>query len=319
MSTSPEATPQKPRLTAAVVVGEQRQRARRCLNCLLEQTAIAEMEIRILDVGPAPARIEGLEHPAVHYKHSPGAASYGRARAELAHRARGGVVAFIEDHCYPEPEWASAVLRAFERPRVQGVTYAIGNANPKSWVSRAFHLVEYGLWMPPVKPGPVRIAASANIAYRRGILQSFGGALADLLDAEFLLHRRLRRQGGEVWLEPGARAAHEFWVELAPGLRANTAIKRIIGAQRAETGGWGWGRRLVFAAGMALSPALHLGRLARSMAGRPALWGVFWANLPLAALIYVLGAWGEAMGYLSGFGSSREQLLAAEVTLRRDA
>lgn len=59
----------------------------------------------------------------------------------------------IEDHCYPEPQWAEALLVR------HGAGYAvvgaeIGNGNPHSAISWCSYLLSLGAWAPPAEHPP---------------------------------------------------------------------------------------------------------------------------------------------------------------------
>ena len=77
-----------------MVVGAQRARAARSLRCLLRQTAVSRLEILLADLAPGSETIDGAaEQPGI-----------GGATALCAFAATTPFVAFIEDHCYAEPE-----------------------------------------------------------------------------------------------------------------------------------------------------------------------------------------------------------------------
>jgi glycosyltransferase involved in cell wall biosynthesis len=307
-----------PILSAAVVVGTLKDRAERCLAALLEQTPRESMEIVLMDISPDGSALQGADHPSVRYFHRPDLASFASARAECVRQARGEIVAFLEDHTFPCPGWAAAVLEAFRLP-VAVVNYALTNMNPDRYVSRAFFMTEYGPWMAPARRGPISFAACHNIAYRRKALEPYWEELDQLFEAEFLLHRRLLRSGATIWLEPGAVLSHETWTNLSDGVRGNGALKRLFADVRASEGGWSRGRRYLWAGGMILSPPLHLWRLVRTLWRRPHLWASFFVSLPVMLAVYTDGACREALGYLFGAGSSRQETMETELSVVREA
>jgi hypothetical protein len=198
------------------------------------------------------------------------------------------------------------------------VNYAFTLANAPSYITRAMLMAEYGRWMAPAKPGPVRIPASNNIAYRRTALEPYEAELESWFEAEFMLHGDILRRGGGVWLAPEARLAHECWTALAPACRANGAMKRLLADARVKRAGWGRARRTYYAAGMALAPGQALWRLGRSMSGRPALWAEFLRSLPVCLAIYGYSAVQEALGYLLGAGRARDEFNAVELAHVRE-
>jgi hypothetical protein len=306
-----------PRLTAAVVIGRQRVRAARCIELVLAQRTAEPMEVVVVDLAP--------EHPSppwakdgrvrlIERRDSP---TYAEARAAATLASRGELIAFLEDHSYPEPGWAQAIVDAFADPRIAIVNYAFTLANEPTYIARAMLVAEYGRWMAPARPGAVRIPACNNIAYRRAALEPYRVELAEWLEAEFLLHRRIRDAGGQVWLAPGARLAHECWTDLISGCRANGAMKRLLAASRIRTERWSAPKRLLYAAAMAAAPAQALWRLARSVPGRPGMWSELARGLPVCIAIYSWSAAAEAAGYLFGPGSARDDFRDVELAMTR--
>jgi hypothetical protein len=172
--------------------------------------------------------------------------------------------------------------------------------------------------MVPHPEGPIRIASSTNVAYRRDLLLAAIQNDPSRLEVEFLLHRALREKGGEIHVAPAATVAHESWNTLREACVANGANKRVLGSRRAIVGNWGRSRRMAWAAGMFFMPGVGIARLARALRGRAPLWRPFLEALPAIATIYCYCAWHEALGYLFGAGSSRLEFRSLELDVRRD-
>ena len=304
-------------LSVCVVLGDQRARAERCLARLLSQTAIERMEIVVADVAPRHGAPAAASHPKVRYLPVDEDSHFGQARGAAFRRSSGEFVASLEDHCYAEPEWAEAVLRAFREPGVDLVNYAMSNANSGDYVSETFLMAEYGRWMHPASTGYVPISACNNVAYRRSCLETWWEDLDELLESEYHLHRRLQDRGSKVWLAGRARVQHETWERLSDGLRANNAMKRLLACRRAAAGRWSRWHRLFYFAAMPLTPVLHLWRLGVSLIRRPALWPLFVKSLPLCVFVYTTGSFAEAQGYLFGAGESRILFRDMEVSISR--
>ena len=60
--------------------------------------------------------------------------SSAEARATGIRKASAPIVAFTEDHSFPDPHWAEALLKSHEQPWA-AVGPVIRNANPKSLIS----------------------------------------------------------------------------------------------------------------------------------------------------------------------------------------
>lgn len=301
-----------------MVAGTRRSRAERTLAALGRQTLVDQLEIVVVDLAPestppltAPGdlRVDTVRRPELR--------SWGPARAAGARHARAPVVAFVEEHCRPEPGWAQAVLAAHEGPWA-AVGYAFTNANPESWASRSFMIAAYGDFAHPARGGPARLVSGNNVAYKREVLEALDERLDELLAIDFTFQEELRARGHQLFVEAGARAAHENFTTLAGECGAGHAYCRLMAATRARARGWSARRRVVYAIGAPLgAPAVRLTRLARGLRGRRALWRPFVVGLPLILPAYLWTGIGEGLGYLLGVGSSEARALEWELEAER--
>ena len=225
--------------------------------------------------------------------------STAEARAAGIRHARAPIVAFVEDHCFPAPGWARALIDAHEQDWA-GVGPVILNANPSSTLSWANLLIEYGPWVHSRDAGVVPHIPGHNSSYKRERLLSYGDHLATVLEAESVLHWDLRRQGYLVALEPLARSRHQNFTRVLPSLRLRFHSGRLFAANRSRQ--WPAPRRFLYAVGSPVLPMLRTWRLradARRIGGRPRPWIV-----PMAFMLLVVDALGEAVGYAFGTGSA---------------
>ena len=309
-----------PRLSVVLVAGSQRRRTERVLDALAVQTALDAIEVVVVDLhdGDAPRLTVAstLRHV---YAERPAIARWGEARAEGVRLASGPLIGFIEDHCFPEPEWAERVIAAFEGTCAV-VGYSFTNANPRTYVSRASLMARYGQFVHPARPGPAPVVSGNNVAYRREPLLSFGHGLADLLTIDFNLQEVLGKRGLRLVVEARARAAHTNFTSFARDCVTGYWYCRLLAARRAETQSWSTARRLVHGLGAPLgSPAIRLARLVRSLRGRQPLWWPTALALPLIAGWYLTDALGESLGYLFGAGRSEDEALRWELNESRDS
>jgi hypothetical protein len=240
-------------------------------------------------------------------------ASMERARAPGIAAARAPVVVLGESHSFPEPGWAEALLAPFDE-HWAAVGPAVRNANPRTPASWANLLLDYGPWLGgerrelPDLPGH-------NSAYRRDLLLELGDELATLLEAEFVLHARLRAAGHRLLLEPAARVRHLNLTLLRPTLVERFNAGRMFAAARRRS--FSPLRRLAYVAGSPLIPPLRLLRLRRQVVQfglRPELApGV----LPWLLLGVVVVTAGEVAGLVAGPGSSMPRLAVFELHKER--
>jgi hypothetical protein len=179
-----------PDLSVVVVAGGLRGRAQRVIDALEAQQPRERVEVIIIDRTPPdtpPLRVS----PATRYERRPGLLYY-NGRAEGTRLARADYVAFVEDHCYPQPGWAQALIEAFREGPWDAVGYAFVSANPGTYLSMACLFSDYGQYMHPVPRGVRRHVAGNNVAYPRKLLLDYGDRLADMFSPDFAPWQRTR-------------------------------------------------------------------------------------------------------------------------------
>src|SRR5205823_2114181 len=134
--------------------------------------------------------------------------------------ASAPVVVFCEDHAFPEPGWAVALIDAHRGPYA-AVGPVIVNANPRSLISDADCLIGYGPWLHPSPGGEMSHLPGHNSSYKRASLLEYGDRLPSMLEAETVLHWDLRARGLRLYLEPRARLAHTNFAQAAVWTRVN--------------------------------------------------------------------------------------------------
>ena len=186
--------PGGPALTVVLVAADGYAGVRRVVRHVRDQTIAGQIEVLLIapdesDAAPFDAaETAGLHSSRVITTGGP----IPDVDAAAAHGIRASaapVVASVEDHAYPEPTWAAALLDAYRAPG--GPWAAIGstvcNANPGQSLSWANLLLACGTWCEPVRRGPVGEVSQHNLSFRQAAIEP-------------LFERPGRRRGG----------AHEF-------------------------------------------------------------------------------------------------------------
>jgi hypothetical protein len=238
-----------------------------------------------------------------------------RSLAAGIRMAHARVVAVIEDHAYPESEWAEALVAAH-----QGSWAVVGgefrNANPESSLSWANMLLAYGLWLGGSKPGAVSAVSRHNASYKRDVLLSYGDDLEHRLVRGGGLLDDLRRNGHSLYFEPRARVAHVNPSRLRSTLTLRFDAGRLEAARRAEHCGWSRAKRGLFIAGSPLIPFARLARLVPALRPAAELRGDLVRSAPALALALAVDAIGQAVGFALGAGDSGERLRSFELERR---
>lgn len=189
---------------------------------------VADIEIIIVDNSPDQKRAQdhGLRYAGcdrVTYVLEP-RPGLSRARNIGIARARGSIVAFIDDDATADPGWAKAIIDTFET--FPGNVAAVGGIVAPRWTAvrpewltdklmRYLSIVERGTELRELQRG--EWLAGCNIAFRRSVLQAIGGfsealgrsgAVSLLSNEETQVVDLITASGGIVVYDPRARVEH---------------------------------------------------------------------------------------------------------------
>jgi hypothetical protein len=228
----------------------------------------------------------------------------GEANAAGARQASAPVIALVEEHSYPHPGWAEALIEAHRQPWA-AVGPVVDNAPGDSLVGWADFLVGYGPWLDPSRAGVRDFLPGHNSSYKLALLLEYGPELEGMLESETTLHSSLRQKGHQLYLEPGARISHLNYEKLSVWTRAQYYAGRAFAAQRSEH--WSLARRSLYVLAGPLIPFVRLRRILDQVRGsrRPgappiAVWPVLLLGLGISAT-------GETIGYTWGAGNAVER------------
>ena len=297
-------TTMSPAISAIIVAPFGLTHVRQLLRVLARQTIRDRLEVVIMIPSRADVDAAGEEALAAFAAHqvieTGPMSSLPRWRAEGVHAASAPVVVLTEDHCFPDPGWAEALVRAHEGPwaAVGPVFEPPDSPHP---LARASCLMQYAPWTHPARAGEVDDLPGHNSSYKRDLLLAYGERLATMLAAESVLHWDLRRRGHRLWLENGARVRHVYMTKLRGSLTENLYIGRGFAASRAR--GWSLPHRAAFSLASPLVPVVRLARLV------PRAIALGWGReLPriLPALLpqLAVSAAGEFIGCTFGIGNA---------------
>lgn len=280
------------------------------LSHLRAQTASHQLELIVVAPPAAVTEAQIAELAGFHsvrtVEHDP-RASLAAARAAGVGAARAPLIAFAETHCFPEPQWAEALIEAHRGPWA-AVGPEMDNENPTRAISWANLLIAYGPWVAPASRGPTDHLPGRNSCYKRSVLLDYAEELAHLLDAESIIHWDLRARGHRLYMNPAARVRHRNTTRLRPATREMFLSGRAFAALRARR--WTPPRRAIYAVGSPLLPPM---RLARIVAGswRRGRARVALRALPAMAWLLAISAAGELVGYVGGGGDSMRRKMAS--------
>jgi len=218
-----------PALSVILIIADQRERARLSLQSLLRQSLIDHMEVMLFDRGkPGTAPLPESNHDRVRQIRVEQGVDAGWLRAEGVRQARAPLVAFLEEHCLAFPNWAEAILKAFEGPWA-GVGPEIYNGNSEAGINRFLGILNYPLYLVPAIAVPNMIPHH-NAAYRREVLLGYGNRLDELLFPEDWLHLQMIADGQRLLLDPNVKILHLFETGFKASFRFNMMAGRSFEA-----------------------------------------------------------------------------------------
>lgn len=285
---------------------------RKTMGYLRAQTARDQLEIVIVTSsanGLPDGKLELSEFKDLRVVEIGPMNSTAGARAAGVRNAIAPVVAFAEDHCYPDPHWAEALMAAHRGPWA-AVGPAMCNANPHSALSWANLAIEYGPWLHPAHRGPVDHLPGHNSSYKRDLLLAYGSQLEQMLEAESVLHWDLRARGHQLFLEPAARTFHLSYSLPGATLRLRFLAGRLFASSRARP--WTRLRRLLYGLASPLIPLVRAPRVLRDLRRAGQLRHLLPRVLPLLAVTLAFDAAGEMIGYFFASGQTRRTLSEME-------
>lgn len=254
-----------------------------CIRSLEEQTlASSRYEVIVVDNGSTPETRREVAMLAtagadIHllFEDRAGAS---RARNRGVARARGRIVAFIDDDGRAREDWCAGLVAAFDGdPPPDGVggrilpVLADGVRVPR-WYSPEFETRTWGEQARWLEGGEASHGFSgSNMALRRALFldvggfdESFGPGTARPMGEEAQLFARLARGGAKLWYSPEVVVYHEVKQRLLSvrgRMGRGFEVGRALAATAEQDGNRGWRRRLRVAGGWALYPLRGVARV----------------------------------------------------------
>jgi hypothetical protein len=276
---------------------------RMTVRALRAQTIRHKIELVIVvpgdDVRIPPAEIEGFGSVLV-VNGGPMVTS-NRSRVAGIRAATSPIVVLAEDHSFPAPDWAAALLDAHQKDFAV-VGPVVRNGNPRTMLSWANLLLEYGPWLDGAEGAEVDDLPGHNSAYRRDLLVEYGDQLEEMFEVEAVAQRDLRGKGHRMLLEPQAITSHLNFSKLWPSLLLRLNAGRSFAAHR--THGWSLLKRITYAVASPLIPLVRLVRIVRPVRASSELEPLFPRVLPMLCTVLVVDGLGELIGYVTGAGDS---------------
>ena len=297
-----------PAMSVVVITPDDFALIKRTVEHLQAQTVCHRLELLIVAPSTGPLQdyvTQSVDFCRVRIVEVEEVESTAQANAAGVRAATAPVVAFVEGHVYPEPSWAEALIAAHEEAWAV-VGPVVRNANPESALSWMDLIVGYTPWLEFASAGSVEHLPAHNSSYKRAVLLEYDHELEAALASESVLHWDMRRIGYELYLEPAARIAHLNTSRPVSLARQMFCSGRVFAATRA--GEWSRPRRLLYAGGAPLIPAVRFPRILPQLLKARRQCDVPLGIAPLILLALGVSAMGELMGYALGEGDAQRRM-----------
>ena len=304
-----------PQMSVILVTSDRYDTIRKTLEHLKHQTVCDQLEIVIVASSAASVDLDAAElteFSRVCVVEIGEIKSTGRAIAAGVREATAPVVTYAEEHAYPAPGWAEALIKAHWQPWA-AIGVALANANPGNMISWASLFTDFGPWVDPVQAGEIKHLPWHHAAYKRAVLMEYGPELDSIFETESILHRDLQARGHRLYLEAAAKTDHVNISLLSSYLAAEFNGARMFAANRARSVKWSMVRRVFYIAKLPLVPFVRLqrvvGHILRAGRGKELLPGI----LPILIIGLVADALGQLAGYALGAGNAAQRRVSFEL------
>lgn len=275
-----------------------------CLEHLVGQDGSIGHEVLVMDCTDEETRREiraRFPQPEIQLVEVEGRPTIPKLRAMGMERARGRLIAILEDHCNVPRNWFEVIQKAHAAGH-RAIGGAVVNGATERLIDWAVFFCEYASFLRPLPTGIVPYIAGSSAIYDREIIEPVEPKYYEEV-WEYFMHGRMREQGVEFYCDPDLWVTHkkDFGFGYFMSQRYHYS-RSFAGMRMAEDG---LPKRLIYAgaAAVLLGP-LMLYRTVRTVWSKPGHRGTLVLTLPALAMFFLSYAWGESAGALFGPGRS---------------
>lgn len=305
-----------PAITIAVTTGYRPEAARMTLAAIAAQTIADRIELFFCvqpgaDVEPVRHLLESVGRYRVFDDMQIDTVEKCSARMSL--QANAPYVAMIEDHAFPDPEWAEIMVATFEESGADGIGSGMVNANPATQLSWGNFMLSYAHWSDANLEGPTDWISHHNGSFRLSALQALTpDQVIEGCNREGDVVKTLKEKGAKLYFKPACRIRHINPSSLSSTSRLRSDVGRLYAWNRARNEGWGAFKRAAYFVLGPTIPLLRYARMRKTVFDQlPGTSERSHARALIAGLVF--DAAGQMMGYVAGPGGARERLARFEM------
>jgi glycosyltransferase involved in cell wall biosynthesis len=199
-----------PLLTVIVPCYQSERTIRQCLNAILDQQTTVKFDVIVVDSSSDQTPgIVASEFPCVRLIHLSQRTFAGAARNAGVRATAAQFCLMIDSDCIAAPDLIERAVARHREGEYAAVGGSLGNGTPRSVSGWIGYLIEFKEFMPTT---PLRLEKgmpTANITYRREILERYGCFDETMWLAEdILLHWKMHQAGERILFDPAIKVTH---------------------------------------------------------------------------------------------------------------
>ncbi|MEO8042719.1 MAG: glycosyltransferase [Acidobacteriota bacterium] len=293
-----------PKLSVVVASLNGQTALQNCLDSILADKTV-DVEIIVTSRGPnVPLSELSDRYCGVNFVQFPLGTQLPVLLAAGIARSHGDVIALTDSSCVVSNCWASSILRAHDGkwPVIGGAVDINVNGKLVNW---AAYFCDYSQFMSPARAGVVSAVPGNNLSIKRAALK-IGSAFVENEFWKTHWCRSLQATGIELFLDPAISVRCDKNYEPATFMIRRFHQGRCFAGIRSSQ--MKRSNRVLFAAGAPILPLLLMFRTARPVMREKRFWGKFLLSMPMILAAFVAWSAGEALGYLTGPGTSSDRI-----------
>lgn len=200
----------EPQVSVIVPCYNSERTIRACLQSLLEQQTTIPYEVIVVDSSSdRTSEIVASDFPSVRLIRLEKRTFAGAARNAAIRSSDSPFCLMIDSDCIAAPDLVERAMRRHREDNYAAIGGSLANGTPRSISGWIGYLIEFKEYMPST---PLRLETSvptANVLYRREVLEEQGLFDEDMWLAEdILLNWRIFRSGGRILFDPEIKVTH---------------------------------------------------------------------------------------------------------------
>lgn len=200
----------EPVVTVIVPCYNSEQTIRRCLNAILSQHTSIPFDVIVVDssIDRTPQIVE-REFPSVRLIHLDRRTFAGAARNVGARSTRAPFCLMVDSDCVARPDLIERMIARHGEAEYAAVGGSLRNGTPSSLSGWTGYLLEFKEFMPEAPMRLERTVPTANVTYRRAVIERYGYFDEDMWLAEdVLFNSKLHRAGERIFFDPSIEVTH---------------------------------------------------------------------------------------------------------------